>query len=460
MQMQPTTDSAKIVVVGGGKMGLPLACAFAHRGATVTVCDINQRIVDNINEGIDPHNEPEQDQYVREGAASGHLRASTETTREVSTADAVVILVSAMLTPEKDIDWGNLVSASAAVAKGLRRDALVSYETTLPIGGCRGTLAPILETSGLRAGSDFKLVFSPERVKSRTVFQQLAVTPKIVGGVDPASAEAGSAFYARWLGAPVTNVGTLEAAEFVKLCGMLYRDVNIALANELGAIAEETGLDVWPLFEAANTDSETFLLRPGIGVGGHCTPVYPYFLINVAARLGVPLNLAKLGRKLNEDQPRRQLERLGRVLGGLQGKRVHILGLAFRPEVLEDAYSPAVPLQDLLRAAGATVTIEDPLYSDSELRKKGFVPGAVQANAVDAVVLNTAHAKFRVPDFVAWRAAGVQAVLDGRGVWPKHTVMESGLAYIGVGIAYSPGRSKAVAPDADAPKQVAQFDKV
>lgn len=422
----------RIVVVGGGKMGLPLACTFASRGAFVVVCDKNQSIVDSINNGIDPHEEPEQDRYVRNGVDAGRLRASVDTAAEVANADAVVVLVSAVLTREGDIDWGNLASASAAVAKGLRKGMLVSYETTLPIGGCRGTLVPILERCGLKAGIDFSMVFSPERVKSRLVFAKLSETPKIVGGLDNASAIAGVDFYERWLGAPVINIGSLEAAELVKLAGMIYRDVNIALVNELANIAEVSGLDLWPILDAANTDGETYLLRPGIGVGGHCTPVYPYFLIRGAERLGIRADLASLGRSINESQPGRHVARLATVLGGLAGRRVHILGLAFRPQVREDAYSPAFSLARKLRDAGATVTIEDPLYSDEELTAKGFSPQQIGKARIDAVILNTAHPEFNAPDFEGWAACGVTAVLDGRAIWSAERVKAAGLFYLGV----------------------------
>lgn len=421
-----------IVVVGGGKMGLPLACIFADRGAKVVVCDKNAVIVDAINRGIDPHDEPEQDTFVRKGHESGRLSASTDTTAAVREADVVVVLVSAMLTPHRDIDWTNLVAASKDVSKSLRRGALVSYETTLPIGGCRGTLVPVLETGGLKAGTDFRVVFSPERVKSRLVFARLSETPKVVGGMDQASAKAGVEFYARWLGAPVINVGSLEAAEMVKLGGMIYRDMNIAIVNELARVAERLGLDLWSIIEAANTDGETFMLRPGIGVGGHCTPVYPYFLVNGAARLGMPVDLFARGRAINEDQPRRNIERLEEALGNLQEKRVHILGLGFRPQVREDAYSPAVPLKDLLSEAGAVVTLEDPLYDDEALRKRGFLPGQVTLGT-HAVVLNTAHPEFLNPNFSTWRDYGVQAVLDGRAVWNPERVTAAGLTYLCVG---------------------------
>jgi nucleotide sugar dehydrogenase len=424
----------RIVVVGGGKMGLPLACMFAHRGAKVTVCDCNRAIVERINRGVDPHNEPEQGEYVRAGVESGRLRASQDTSSEVTQADAVVILVSALLTAEREIDWDNLVNASAAVAKGLRKGMLVSYETTVPVGGCRRILAPVLEGRGLKAGLDFKLVFSPERVKSRSIFAQLSQTPKIVGGIDAASTRAGVEFYTRWLGAPVLEVDSLEAAEFVKLAGMICRDINIAVANELALFAEGVGVDIWPILRAANTDGETALLHPGIGVGGHCTPVYPYFLINDAARRGMRQELAELSRRINERQPERQIVRLSAVLGGLNRRRVHILGLAFRPEVPEDTCSPALILQESLRRGGAAVTIEDPLYNDATLIQKGFTPGRIAGNGIDAVVLHTAHPEFAHPDFTEWRADGIRAVLDGRAFWSRREAEAAGLIYLGVGI--------------------------
>jgi nucleotide sugar dehydrogenase len=431
-------ENMKIVVVGGGKMGLPLACLFADRGAQVTVCDTNPSIVQQINEGVDPHDEPEQQQYVHDGVTAGRLHASTATAAEVEQADAVIILVSALLTPDRDIDWRNLVNASADAAKGLRKGTLVSYETTIPVGSCRTTLVPILERGGLKAGRDFDVVFSPERVKSRLVFARLTDTPKIVGGITPASAAAGVAFYSRWLGAPVIDVGSLEAAEFAKLAGMAYRDLNIALANELAALGEDMGLDVWPLLRAANTDGETALLQPGIGVGGHCTPVYPYFLINGAARRGISQDLVALARKINERQPDRQIDRLEALLGSLRGRHIHILGLAFRPQVREDAFSPAIALQSRLVAAGARVTLEDPLYDQAELTAKGFTPGSVHGGDVDAVILHTAHPEFTAPNFGAWHAAGIRVVLDGRAAWSRASAEAAGLAYIGVGVGSAP----------------------
>ena len=269
----------KVAVIGAGKMGLPLACQFAARGASVLVCDVRQQVVDTINAGRCPIDEPGIAELLSAAVERRALLATTDTARAAAESEVIVVIVPALLTPELDADLSILCSVSEQIAAQLRPGTMVSYETTVPLGSTRHRFVPILERSGLRAGHDFDVVYSPERVKSQLVLDHLTKTPKVVGGINSAAAERGAAFYGQYLGAEVTNVGTLEAAEFVKLAGMAYRDVNIALANELACYAEAAGVNFEPVRQAANTDGEAMLLRPGIGVGGHCTPVYPYFLI-------------------------------------------------------------------------------------------------------------------------------------------------------------------------------------
>jgi nucleotide sugar dehydrogenase len=419
-----------VVVVGGGKMGLPLACALAEGGARVTVCDTSSETVAAISEGRASIDEPGVPELVRDLVARRALSATADTAAAVAEAEATVVIVPALLTPDLDVDPGNLVAASRAVARGLRRGALVSYETTMPVGGTRRHLLPVLEASGLRAGKDFDLVFSPERVKSRTVLRLIRKTPKVVGGITPASAERGVAFYGRFLGAPTMNVGTLEAAEMVKLAGMVYRDVNIALANELARYAEAAGVDLPPLLEAINSDGEAALLQPGIGVGGHCTPVYSHFLLRDAERLGVAQGIAERARSTNDGQPAHALGELERAWGSLRGKRAVILGLAFRPGVKEHHASPAFQLRDELEARGARVGLVDPLYSREEIAALGFEtePGPAQV-----LVLVTAHSELVPLDLAAWKARGVEAVLDGRNVLPAATLREAGILHVGIG---------------------------
>lgn len=426
----------KVIVVGGGRMGLPLACLFAENGADVTVCDINRNVVDAVESGRCPYEEPGLAEYLARNHAAGRLHATNNTTTAAGAADVIVIIVPAHLTPDRDIDYTILKSAATAAAKGLRKGALVSFETTVSVGGTRNVLIPVLEEhSGLRAGRDFKICFSPERVKANRVFEKLQETPKVVGGFDPESARAAEEFYDRFLGARVVNVGTLEAAEFAKLADMLYRDVNIALANELAAYSEVVGADFNLVREAANTGGEANLLLPGIGVGGHCTPVYPYFVIRDGVRRGKPQRLAALAREINEMQPAQCVQRLASQWQPLAGRRVHIMGLGFRPDVKVDTFSTAYAVRDALAAHRAVVTLEDPLYTDEELRKAGFQSARVGKDPLDAVIGNTAHSAFRTPDFTRWHASGVRAVLDGRDMWNKEAAEAAGLLYLRVGAA-------------------------
>jgi nucleotide sugar dehydrogenase len=422
----------RITVVGGGRMGLPLASVFGKHGATVVVADIDPEIVRMIHAGSSPYEEPGLAELMLELHTAGRLDATTDTSAAVSQSDAVVVIVPAHLTPDREIDYTILKAASEDVGAGLRPDTLVVYETTVSIGGTRQHLIPALEqTSGLAAGRDFFVAYSPERVKANFVLSRLETTPKIVGGLDAASNELATALYRDYLGAPVDDVGGLEAAESTKLLGMLYRDVNIALANELAAFCEQAGVEFDRIRAAANSDGEASLLLPGIGVGGHCTPVYPYFLTRASRRMGIPQRISEAAREINDGQPGRQLERLATFWKPLGGQRVHVLGLGFRPGVKVDTFSPAYELRDRLLDRDATVTMEDPHYSEEELRKSGFEPGTTAG--ANAVVLNTAHPEFAEPDFRRWRADGVEAVLDGRNMWSQSAAEAADILYFGIG---------------------------
>ena len=422
----------RINVVGGGRMGLPLACVLGRHGANVTVSDINHAIARAIDDGVCPYEEPGLPELMSELHRAGLLHGTTDTAKAASEADVIVVIVPAHLTPDRYIDLSILKEASADVGRGLKPGTLVIYETTVTVGGTRGSLIPILEKhSGLEAGADFHVAYSPERVKANLVLSRLETTPKIVGGLDQTSLQKAASVYREFLGAPVDEVGTIEAAEMTKLLGMLYRDVNIALVNELAAFCEMAGVDFDRVRSAANSDGEANLLVPGIGVGGHCTPVYPYFLTRESRRLGVTQIISEAAREINDRQPARQLDRLAAGWKSLVGQKVHILGLGFRPGVKVDTFSPAYALREHLVQVGAIVTLDDPHYTDAELAEAGFERGRAEASAV--VVLNTAHREFARPDFGAWRRAGVEAVLDGRNLWNQEEAERAGLLYFGIG---------------------------
>jgi nucleotide sugar dehydrogenase len=424
----------KLTVVGSGKMGLPLACQFAHKGATVTACDVNPAVVDAINDGRCLIDEPGIPDLLASAVKTGQLTATTNTANAVARSDVVVVIVPAILTPNQRIDLSILDSVSSDIARGLHPGMLISYETTVFVGCTRSHLRPILEKSGLEAGKDFDLVFSPERVKSQNVLRNLTMHPKVVGGFDTRSADRGVDFYGSFLGAPTIRLGSLEEAEFCKLLGMIYRDVNIALANELARYAESVGINIYDAIAAANTDGEAAILQPGIGVGGHCTPVYPHFVIQDAITRHTPVTLAERARQINDQQAIHVLSRVEKKWGALRDKRVLILGLGFRPRVKEHIYSTAFLLRDGLVELGAHVMLDDPLYSPDEIRSHGFVPGSWQDDPPPAVVvLNTAHPEYVQLDFSELARRGVRLLVDGRRAWSPDAVRTAGLTYIGVG---------------------------
>lgn len=422
-------------------MGLPIAVWIASQGAIVRVCDQNSAVVEAIQAGRPGVDEPGVRELLTEVLADDRLLATSDTAKAVADSEVVIVIVPAVVTAEGEAELRNLEAASRDIAQGLQPGTLVVYETTVPVGTTRERMIPILRTSGLEPGVEFLVAYSPERVKSRLVMSRLTNTPKIISGFDDRSAAAAADFYRTYLRAPVIDAGTLEAAEFTKLAGMVYRDVNLAVANQLAAYAEASGLDAGPIMEAANTDGETALLKPGIGVGGHCTPLYPYFLLSDAARRGVDVSLAAGARKVNDLQASRTVARLGLALGGLAGRRVGILGLGFRPDVKEHIYSPAFLVEAALRSRGADTRLHDPLYTDAELATHNFTawsPDQLDDWAPDAMVLVTGHRAFAHLDFEALRQAGLRVVVDGRRFWKPDTVDALGLTYVGVGRADTP----------------------
>lgn len=423
----------RVTVVGAGKMGLPIACQIARNGATVSACDLNAALVTQINQGTAPFDEPGLTQLLSSVVERGALRATTDLASVAGQSDVIIVIVPVLLTPERQADLAPLRVVARRIGETMRPGTMVIFETTLPVGATR-SLLPLLECGGRVAGQDFDLVFSPERVKSRLVLKHLSTTPKVVGGHSPAAASRAEAFYRQYLQAPVLNVGSLESAELVKLAGMVYRDVNIALANELARYAETLGVDFSSVAAAANTDGEAALLLPGIGVGGHCTPVYPHFLARDAAQRGSRASLTETARAVNDGQAEHAVARLESHWASLEGRHVLLLGLAFRPEVKEHICSPAYLLRDALRLRRAQVELYDPMYSAAEIADKGFVPGRLDAPvAPDAIILVTAHRALLELDFAGLASKGLEAVVDGRNAWNAETARQAGLVYLGVG---------------------------
>jgi nucleotide sugar dehydrogenase len=423
--------SQTVAVVGLGKIGLPLAIQYARSGYHVVGCDINEEVVAAINTGVSHvHEEAGLEEMLVAVTREHALRATSDTSAGVSAADIVVVIVPVLVKGKGEIDYQALDSATRAVGAGLRADTLVIYETTLPVGTTAGRIRQGLEqASGLTAGVDFLLAYSPERVSSGTIFRDLKTYPKVVGGLTAKSVESADRFYRAALGAEVIRMNSCDDAEFVKLIETTYRDVNIALANEYAKFADALGLDLAAATTAANTQPYSHVHSAGLGVGGHCIPVYPYFLIQ-GARDG--LELPRRARQINDEMADYAAQRLELELGDLRDTTILLLGVAYRADVRETAYTSARLVVDALRARGAIVVVDDPLYTAAELEAMGFTPFSErQREVVSAIVLQAAHSAYASMDVTQY--PNCRAVLDGRRGLARATIEAHGVRYLYIG---------------------------
>jgi UDP-N-acetyl-D-glucosamine dehydrogenase len=412
----------RIAVIALGKIGLPLAVQFASKGHDVVGVDVDSTVVDLVNKGAEPFpGEAHLADLLVTAVRTGRLRATTDYADAVPGTDAAVIVVPLFVhdqTWEPDFAW--MDAATASLAEHLTPGTLVSYETTLPVGTTRNRWGPMLEKgSGLVEGTDFHLVFSPERVLTGRIFADLRKYPKLVGGLSSKGTERAVAFYDAVLdfddrpdlkrGNGVWDLGSAEAAEMAKLAETTYRDVNIGLANQFARFAAQHGIDVDKIIEASNSQPYSHIHRPGIAVGGHCIPVYPRLYL-----WGDPdATIVRAAREANMSMPSYAVGLLEAAYGDLRGARVVVLGASYRGRVKEAAFSGVFPVVTALRAAGAEVSVHDPMYSAQELEKLGLVPHRLGEPA-DAAVLQADHDEYRT--LAAADLPSVRVLVDGRDV--------------------------------------------
>ncbi|WP_022908130.1 nucleotide sugar dehydrogenase [Curtobacterium sp. B18] len=410
-----------VVVVGLGKIGLPLAVQYARSGATVTGLDVAPAVVESVNAAVEPFpGEHGLAAGLAEVVPAGMLRATTDPADAIPTADVVVIVVPLFVGQDGAPDFGWMDAATESIGAHLRPGTLVAYETTLPVGTTRTRWAPMLErASGLTEGRDFHVVFSPERVLTGRVFADLRRYPKLIGALSGAGADLADDFYRAVLQFDdrsdlprrngVWDLGSAEAAEMAKLAETTFRDVNIALANEFAVFAGRNDIDVAKVIEACNSQPYSHIHQPGIAVGGHCIPVYPQlYLWN-----DPDATVVRAARARNQAMPDHAVDLLARLHGDLAGQRVVVLGAAYRGGVKETAFSGVYGTVTALEQRGATVTVSDPLYSSSELERLGFT-AHVPGEPVDAAVVQADHAEYRTMDHGS--LPGVRTVVDGRRV--------------------------------------------
>ncbi|MEU9335736.1 nucleotide sugar dehydrogenase [Streptomyces sp. NPDC048290] len=360
---QDPEPTAELAVIGLGYVGLPLAREAATVGLRVVGLDLDPGIVAALNAGRSHVDDVTDDDIGRMLAAGFSAHTDPDCLRRAQT---VVICVPTPLTTDGGPDLSAVTSAAEAVAERLRPGTLVVLESTTYPGTTEEVVRPLLERiSGLRAGSDFALAFSPERIDPGNPGFGLRDTPKVVGGSTPACATRAVAFYGKLVDEVVQAKGTREA-EMAKLLENTYRHVNIALVNELAVISHELGVDLWDAIRCASTKPFGFhAFRPGAGVGGHCIPIDPNYLsYKVRSSLGYEFRFVELAQEINRRMPeyvvRRAQDLLNHAGRPLHGSRVLLLGVTYKPDIADQRESPAVPVARLLRRREAEVYFHDP----------------------------------------------------------------------------------------------------
>lgn len=425
-----------VAVIGLGRIGLPLALQCAVRGWRVLACDVNARIVECVNSGRAPFNaEADLESELPALVERGLLTATLHIGEAVARANVVLVTVPLQTSEHSRAHFQELDAVTETIGYALQPGTLVSYETALPVGTTAGRLRSKLEScSGLDASRNFYLAASPARVATGHVLRDLRTYPRVVGGLDARSTQAATAFYRSLLSTSVVSVASPTEAEFVKLIETIYRDVNLALANEFACYADEHGLNVQAAIAAANTWQPVHIPPPCVGVGGHALLPNERQPDEGSPRQSgsQDLELARKARQINNGMAEYAIQRIEAAAGSLWRRSVLLLGAASQADVHATAFSSAYLLQAALWRRGATVYVDDPLYGPAELHALGFQPlPPGRENEIDAMILQTSHQAYQSFDFR--RFTRCRVLLDGHYVLSREPVEEAGLRYVALG---------------------------
>jgi len=390
-----------ITVVGCGRMGLPTACLFADAGFNVICLDLNQQIVNQINSGISPFLEPGLEKLIKKNIKDGRLVATSDVKQAIPKSDIIVIVVNTPINEKKRPDYSNLESACRDIGLNLRSETLIILESTVGPGVTEGLVKETLElTSGLKAGRDFGLAYSPIRATAGRVLHDIVNYPRILAAIDEQSLAAARAVLKTIIKGDIVEVSNIKTAEATKLFENIYRDVNLALANEFAKFCEKAGIDYIEAQAAANTQPYCHLLKPGI-ISGHI-PKDPYLLIYEAEMLGVKLQLPIIARRVNDETVKRAFwlikDAFRAMEKTLKRSKIAVLGISYKPNVKEIKGSLIIDLIKLLQSKGINVRVFDPFYSFEELRSMDLPAEKNLTKTLegsDCLVIAVGHDRFK-----------------------------------------------------------------
>jgi UDP-N-acetyl-D-mannosaminuronic acid dehydrogenase len=428
----------KICVLGLGYIGLPTASTFATHGMHVVGVDINPAVIETLrNGGIHIH-EPGLRTLVQAALNSGNLIVS----EAPAESDAFIIAVPtpfkqgnsrqglASSSPQADMSY--VISAARNIVPFIRPGNLVVLESTSPPRTTVNIVAPILEESGLKAGDDFFLAYSPERVLPGQILRELIDNARVFGGIDEASALAGRDLYDTFVRGEIICTSA-TTAEMVKLMENTYRDINIAIANEFSRLAERLGVDVWEAIRLANRHPRVNILNPGPGVGGHCISVDPWFLVETAPDITPLIHTA---RNLNDAQPAYVVNQIKNKIGGLDGKKTTVLGLAYKPDVDDLRESPAISIAHGLADSGALVTAYEPYKVDAHIPTISTARNLEGALAgCDIMIGLVAHSPIKeIAPEVVLNFTDPCIIYDAANIWDDKVWTRAGFKFFSLGV--------------------------
>ncbi len=440
-------ENTSVAVVGMGYVGSCIAATLADRGFDVTGIDTDDALVKELSGGHVRFREQELAEIFAAALVAGRLRVTADYSAAAG-ADVVIVAVGTPVHEDGSLSGAQLRGACEALSRYVRPGQLLIFKSTVPPGTSRNLIVPLLEQSGLTAGTDFLLAFSPERIAEATAMAELRSIPTVVGGIDPASARAAAGFWRRALGGQVLPLASLEAAEIVKLADNWWIDLNIALANELAKFCSLYGVDVLEVIEAANSvpkgNGHVNILLPSVGVGGSCLTKDPWMVVHSARSRGLDIRTAAAGREVNSGMPGYtagliidELRALGKDLGACT---VTVLGLAFKNDTGDLRATPAREVIAALREAGLRVRAFDPLVDAAQARELlGVTPAGTLAEAVrgaDCLAVLALHREFAALDFACMPVADPCLILDGRAYYAREKIAylrQLGYIYRGIG---------------------------
>ena len=435
------TRKARLCVVGLGYVGLPTATFFAERGFPVVGCDVNEDVVELVKDGKSPLKDLNIDARVDGAVRNGRLTASMNVAEAVRKSDIILIVVPTPTGRGFEPDLQYVISASESVGTGLKRGHLVILESTVYPGVTEEILKPILEKSGLKVSKDFGLAYCPERYSPGDSAHTIDKVVRIIGATNDNWARVAAELYEQVT--RVVLVKDIKTAEMAKIIENTQRDLNIALMNEIALICERMGIDVMEVIEAASSKWNFEVYRPGAGVGGHCLPKDPWYLVKAAEKLGYHAHVITAGRRVNEYMPHHMFELLKTALSEagrtVKGSTVVVLGLSYKENVGDTRNSPALGLITDIKEIGGNVHTVDPYVSGETAEKEFGVDTHSQtldgvADGADAIVIVTPHKEFNRFDLAEMKKAmRTPIIVDGRRIVDRKNAAKLGFVYKCVG---------------------------